>query len=234
MSQEIYQFTSHTKNSVVEEIFFCKQIKDAAVNICKNKQTKIQDDLIQELILNVLEMSDEKFIDIMNKEYLFFYSISFLNLSIKSERSPFHIKFKKHTKKEIKEEYNDNIIIKEEQEDEPEFNPTHNFLLNMTIYDKNILNLYIDFYNESHPKKRNPTKIPLPELTLILTKIKEEINSFHWYNQKIFNLYQEKSHTIRSLSLATKIPKSEIHRQVFNSKQKIKEFIQLNNFFLND
>mgnify|MGYP001808629037 CR=1 FL=1 len=53
-------------------------------------------------------------------------------------------------------------------------------------------------------------------------KIDEIVNSFYWFDRKLFNLYRKEFHTIRSLSKATKISHVVVHNTISKCKKKIK------------
>jgi DNA-directed RNA polymerase specialized sigma24 family protein len=63
-----------------------------------------------------------------------------------------------------------------------------------------------------------------PELNKfnIEKKIDEIVNSFYWFDRKLFNLYRKEFHTIRSLSKATKISHVVVHNTISKCKKKIK------------
>ena len=54
-------------------------------------------------------------------------------------------------------------------------------------------------------------------------KINEIVNTFYWFDKKLFNLYRTKHKTIRSLSKATRISHVVVHRTIAKCKKKIKE-----------
>ena len=63
-----------------------------------------------------------------------------------------------------------------------------------------------------------------PELNKfnIEKKIDEIVNSFYWFDRKLFNLYRKEFHTIRSLSKATKISHVVVQNTISKCKKKIK------------
>ena len=55
------------------------------------------------------------------------------------------------------------------------------------------------------------------------SRIDEIVNTFYWFDKKLFNLYRTKHKTIRSLSKATRISHVVVHRTIAKCKKKIKE-----------
>ena len=70
-------------------------------------------------------------------------------------------------------------------------------------------------------------KLPIIEndndIQLMESRIDEIVNTFYWFDKKLFNLYRTKHKTIRSLSKATRISHVVVHRTIANCKKKIKE-----------
>ena len=66
------------------------------------------------------------------------------------------------------------------------------------------------------------TKEPEINKFNIEKKIDEIVNSFYWFDRKLFNLYRKEFHTIRSLSKATKISHVVVHNTISKCKKKIK------------
>ncbi len=70
-------------------------------------------------------------------------------------------------------------------------------------------------------------KLPIIEndndIQLMENKIDEIVNTFYWFDKKLFNLYRTKHKTIRSLSKATRISHVVVHRTIAKCKKKIKE-----------
>ena len=66
------------------------------------------------------------------------------------------------------------------------------------------------------------TKEPEINKFNIEKKIDEIVNSFYWFDRKLFNLYRKEFHTIRSLSKATKISHVVVQNTISKCKKKIK------------
>ena len=66
------------------------------------------------------------------------------------------------------------------------------------------------------------TKEPEINKLNIEKKIDEIVNSFYWFDRKLFNLYRKEFHTIRSLSKATKISHVVVQNTISKCKKKIK------------
>ena len=64
------------------------------------------------------------------------------------------------------------------------------------------------------------------DIQLMESRIDEIVNTFYWFDKKLFNLYRTKHKTIRSLSKATRISHVVVHRTIAKCKKKIKEKIK--------
>ena len=102
-------------------------------------------------------------------------------------------------------------------------NKPHIGYINKILY-----NMYLDIQKDESIKtelKDNHTvEEKQPEINKfnIEKKIDEIVNSFYWFDKKLFNLYRKEFHTIRSLSKATKISHVVVHNTISKCKKKIK------------
>jgi len=102
-------------------------------------------------------------------------------------------------------------------------NKPHIGYINKILY-----NMYLDMQKDESIKtelKDNHTienKEPEINKFNIEKKIDEIVNSFYWFDRKLFNLYRKEFHTIRSLSKATKISHVVVHNTISKCKKKIK------------
>lgn len=102
-------------------------------------------------------------------------------------------------------------------------NKPHIGYINKILY-----NMYLDMQKDESIKtelKDNHTvEEKQPEINKfnIEKKIDEIVNSFYWFDRKLFNLYRKEFHTIRSLSKATKISHVVVHNTISKCKKKIK------------
>ena len=64
------------------------------------------------------------------------------------------------------------------------------------------------------------------DIQLMESRIDEIVNTFYWFDKKLFNLYRTKHKTIRSLSKATRISHVVVHRTIAKCKKKNKEKIK--------
>ena len=102
-------------------------------------------------------------------------------------------------------------------------NKPHIGYINKILY-----NMYLDMQKDESIKtelKDNHTvEEKQPEINKfnIEKKIDEIVNSFYWFDKKLFNLYRKEFHTIRSLSKATKISHVVVHNTISKCKKKIK------------
>ena len=58
------------------------------------------------------------------------------------------------------------------------------------------------------------------DIQLMESRIDEIVNTFYWFDKKLFNLYRTKHKTIRSLSKATRISHVVVHRTIAKCKKK--------------
>jgi DNA-directed RNA polymerase specialized sigma24 family protein len=56
----------------------------------------------------------------------------------------------------------------------------------------------------------------------ILGKIEQEVDSWHWYDQKLFELYRDTDLSIRDIAAETTISSSSIFNTLKNCKEKIR------------
>ena len=59
----------------------------------------------------------------------------------------------------------------------------------------------------------------------ILNKIEHEVDSWHWYDQKLFEIYKDTNLSIRDIAKETTISSSSIFNTLKNCKQKIKKAV---------
>lgn len=58
---------------------------------------------------------------------------------------------------------------------------------------------------------------------LLSNKVEKEINSWHWYDREIFNMYRNENISFRKIQERTKIHWTSIYRVVKNCKEKLKD-----------
>lgn len=135
------------KTKIIEVIY-----KDPAYrNVCRNIATPaLFEDLFHEVIINLLELSDEKIIEAKEKKYLKFLFVKIAHNSWNSKHSPF---YKKYRHNDINETID--LIKGIESELDPELDFKEDTFQNFTDeikdkiedlnwYDKTLLKLYID------------------------------------------------------------------------------------------
>ena len=66
-------------------------------------------------------------------------------------------------------------------------------------------------------------KLQTDQIALMEKRIDEIVNTFYWFDKKLFNLYRTKHTTIRSLSKATRISHVVVHNTIANCKKKLKK-----------
>jgi len=59
----------------------------------------------------------------------------------------------------------------------------------------------------------------------LLMKIQDEVDSWHWYDQKLFEVYKDTDLSIRDIAKETTISSSSIFNTLKNCKAKIKEAV---------
>lgn len=136
-----------TKTKIIEVIY-----KDPAYrNVCRNIATPaLFEDLFHEVIINLLELSDEKIIEAKEKKYLKFLFVKIAHNSWNSKHSPFYKKYRHNDINEtidlvkgIESELDPNIDFKEDtfQTFTDEIKEK---IESLDWYDKTLLKLYID------------------------------------------------------------------------------------------
>jgi RNA polymerase sigma factor (sigma-70 family) len=136
-----------TKKKIIEDIY-----KDPAYrNVCRNISTPaLFEDLFHEVIINLLELSDEKIIEAKEKKYLKFLFVKIAHNSWNSKHSPFYKKYRHNDINEsidliisLESNLDSEVEIKEEvfQEFTNEIKEEIDLL---PWYDQTLLKLYID------------------------------------------------------------------------------------------
>jgi predicted DNA-binding protein YlxM (UPF0122 family) len=59
----------------------------------------------------------------------------------------------------------------------------------------------------------------------LLMKIQDEVDSWHWYDQKLFEVYKDTDLSIRDIAKETTISSSSIFNTLKNCKAKIREAV---------
>ena len=71
--------------------------------------------------------------------------------------------------------------------------------------------------------KDEPTNITKEEAyTLLLSKIHEEVDSWHWYDKQLFTIYKDTDLSIRDIAKETTISSSSIFNTLKNCKSKVR------------
>jgi len=107
---------------------------------------------------------------------------------------------------------------------------THNDSLNKSFVYKTMYNIFIDTL------RTDKDVIVAEELTNVLKAnnepyvdiesiVDEIVDSFYWFDRKLFNLYRKKFHSIRKLSAATNISHVVVWRTINNCIKEIKKKI---------
>jgi DNA-directed RNA polymerase specialized sigma24 family protein len=96
-------------------------------------------------------------------------------------------------------------------------------LRNMYLYACRNKGKFEGFDIEAIQIKDEPSQLDKHEAYLkILGKIENEVDSWHWYDQKLFELYRDTDLSIRDIAAETKISSSSIFNTLKNCKQKIR------------
>jgi hypothetical protein len=96
-------------------------------------------------------------------------------------------------------------------------------LRNMYLYGVRNKGKFEGFDIEAIQIKDEPSQLDKHEAYLkILCKIENEVDSWHWYDQKLFELYRDTDLSIRDIAAETKISSSSIFNTLKNCKQKIR------------
>jgi DNA-directed RNA polymerase specialized sigma24 family protein len=96
-------------------------------------------------------------------------------------------------------------------------------LRNMYLYGVRNKGKFEGFDIEAIQIKDEPSQLDKHEAYLkILGKIENEVDSWHWYDQKLFELYRDTDLSIRDIAAETKISSSSIFNTLKNCKQKIR------------
>jgi RNA polymerase sigma factor (sigma-70 family) len=136
-----------TKSKIIEGIY-----KDPAYrNVCRNiASPALFEDLFHEVIINLLELSDEKIIEAKEKKYLKFLFVKIAHNSWNSKHSPFYKKYRHNDSTEsidliigLESNLDADLEVKEEvfQEFTQEVKDS---IDSLNWYDQTLLKLYID------------------------------------------------------------------------------------------
>jgi RNA polymerase sigma factor (sigma-70 family) len=136
-----------TKSKIIEGIY-----KDPAYrNVCRNiASPALFEDLFHEVIINLLELSDEKIIEAKEKKYLKFLFVKIAHNSWNSKHSPFYKKYRHNDSTEsidliigLESNLDADLEVKEQvfQEFTQEVKDS---IDSLNWYDQTLLKLYID------------------------------------------------------------------------------------------
>jgi RNA polymerase sigma factor (sigma-70 family) len=136
-----------TKSKIIEGIY-----KDPAYrNVCRNiASPALFEDLFHEVIINLLELSDEKIIEAKEKKYLKFLFVKIAHNSWNSKHSPFYKKYRHNDSTEsidliIGLESNLDADLETKEEVFQEFTQeVKDSIDTLNWYDQTLLKLYID------------------------------------------------------------------------------------------
>jgi RNA polymerase sigma factor (sigma-70 family) len=136
-----------TKSKIIEGIY-----KDPAYrNVCRNiASPALFEDLFHEVIINLLELSDEKIIEAKEKKYLKFLFVKIAHNSWNSKHSPFYKKYRHNDSTEsidliIGLESNLDADLETKEEVFQEFTQeVKDSIDSLNWYDQTLLKLYID------------------------------------------------------------------------------------------
>jgi RNA polymerase sigma factor (sigma-70 family) len=136
-----------TKSKIIEGIY-----KDPAYrNVCRNiASPALFEDLFHEVIINLLELSDEKIIEAKEKKYLKFLFVKIAHNSWNSKHSPFYKKYRHNDSTEsidliIGLESNLDAELETKEQVFQEFTQeVKDSIDSLNWYDQTLLKLYID------------------------------------------------------------------------------------------
>lgn len=180
-------FTSTTKHDLVSEMYHNRKLKQASVNLIKNKGTALHEDLLSELYLHILEIPDVKFNHLITNKYVYFYCVKFMSVCM----NPSSTFYTKHKGKEIHFDFVPEYITTETSdltcfeimEENNVRKQIQDYINSLYWYDKVIYELYV---HKSQVGKRKfsanqvarLTKIPASEIHIVVNRVKEQIDKF--------------------------------------------------------
>ena len=110
----------------------------------------------------------------------------------------------------------DDIIKKAIVNNKPHIGYIKKMLYNIYLQTKNSNTIEL---TEEHAYTKQKEVDPIT----IEQRIDEIVNSFYWFDRKLFNLYRKEFKTIRSLSKATKISHVVVHNTIWKCKNTLKK-----------
>lgn len=177
------------------------------------------EDIVQEVYLRLIKGADLNKLFIkgkLNKSYVYFSLRNTWIIHIRKQRNN-NEKSTEHTSKGLNRLVHlDNSVYFENEESES------------TYYDRVFFRVYMEqnelTFNEitMHPIDKN---LKHNKFEIILEKIEEEMNRWHWYDKMLFNEYVTTGKSIRTLAKETKISPDSIFQTLKNCKSKLKEVI---------
>lgn len=166
------------RNKIIEELFQSKDFKEC---ISKMQPFELQEDLKSEVILILLEHSDEKIIQLYNSGGLKFYAVRIILNLIQSKTSPFYKKYRQPIC-----EFKENLQWHEVGENDHmlTFISKRNGLIESESSDDYDIRLANELKEE---------------------KVMKIIEGLYWYDRELVKLYVQLG-TYRAIEEATQIP----------------------------
>lgn len=186
------------KNEIVEELYRSREFNDC---IGKMEPDHLRDDLKAEVMLILLETSEEKIRQLYEQKVLKFYTVRIILNLIQSKTSSFFKKYRQHfTPIEIKQNYSGNNYVDD-------------MIKVVRAFESITVELQLT-PQEEHKEREEREQIEDMAMN--------EINNLYWYNKEMVRLYLQHGN-YRAIEEITRIPYSSAYKTIQKSFQEIKQ-----------
>jgi DNA-directed RNA polymerase specialized sigma24 family protein len=170
-----------SNNEIINKYYNCPKLNKAINNISKN--SPLTEDLKQELMLIILEYSNEKLNKIIEGKYFHFFCVRILTNLFNSKSSHFYRKYKQHEFELIDggfDVYQHNISNEDnvERKDIEDIKEIIIELLednSFSWYDREIFLLYLNTH-KSYAKLSKELNIPITSISTTISKTKRQLS----------------------------------------------------------
>lgn len=202
-----------TKDRIIADLFKSEEFNSC---IAKMKPEQLQDDLKSEVMLILLESSDQKIIDLYQAGGLKFYTVRIILNLIQSNTSPFFKKFRQQSeeikgyelsRKEFKNNDQDDIVLINNGGDS--YNSIQDLLLQESESNQEYAGQVFSIL------ERREKREEMEDQAIA------EIDKLYWYDRELVKLYL-KHGNYRAIEQETNIPWESVYKTIQKAFKRIK------------
>lgn len=183
-----------TRNEIVERLFVGRSFSEC---IAKMEPDHLRDDLRQEVITVVLELPEEKLLDLHSQGVLEYFTVRIILNMIKSKTSPFYKKYRVANEQYIEHEY---------------------LQTNREYRNREIANA-CGMKGTDDTVEDRETREALEDLAL------ENIDKLYWYDSELLRLYMQLGN-YRAIEKKTGIPFISCYKNIQKSIQTLRRMVK--------